>query len=86
MLGLSGLETHCQNKAIYWRETLNKSILEELISIKDTFPKTLSKGRIKKFRKMGEYSQKYKPDLKSEIKIWRTALSAGVSTLRNKSK
>ena len=54
--------------------------------LKDTFPKTLSKRRIKKFRKMGEYSQKYKPALKSEIKIWRTALSAGVSTLRNKSK
>ncbi len=65
---------------------LEESILEELISIKDTFPKTLSKRRIKKFRKMGEYSQKYKPALKSEIKIWRTALSAGVSTLRNKSK
>jgi len=59
-----------------------ESVLEEIISLRDIFPKTLSRRRIKKFRKMGEYSQKYKPALKSEIMIWRSALRAGVSTLR----
>ena len=63
-----------------------RSILEEIISIRDIFPKTLSRRRLKKFRQMGEYSQKYKPALTEEMKIWRTALTAGVSSLRGGSK
>ena len=65
---------------------LEESILEEIISIRDVFPKTLSRRRLKKFRQMGEYSQKYKPALTEEMKIWRTALTAGVSSLRSGSK
>ena len=65
---------------------LEESILEEIISIRDIFPKTLSRRRLKKFRQMGEYSQKYKPALTEEMKIWRTALTAGVSSLRSGSK
>jgi len=31
---------------------------------------------------MGDYSQKYKTDLKTEINIWSSAFRAGVSTFR----
>ena len=61
---------------------LQESIIEELSLIKDVYPKTLAKRRSKKFRKMGEYSQKYKTDLKTEINIWSSAFKAGVSTFR----
>ena len=61
---------------------LQESIIEELSLIKDVYPKTLAKRRSRKFRKMGEYSQKYKTDLRTEINIWSTALKAGVSTFR----
>lgn len=61
---------------------LQESIIEELSLIRDVYPKTLAKRRSKKFRKMGEYSQKYKTDLKTEINIWSSAFKAGVSTFR----
>jgi len=50
--------------------------------IKNVYPKTLAKRRASKFRKMGDYSQKYKTDLKTEINIWSSAFKAGVSTFR----
>ncbi|MEG3582292.1 MAG: carboxyl transferase domain-containing protein [Chloroflexota bacterium] len=64
---------------------VQETILEELIKIRDVYPKTLVRRRSKKFRQMGEYSQQYKVDLSSEIKIWQSALKAGVKTLRKKS-
>ena len=61
---------------------LQEGIIEELSLIRNIFPKTLAKRRANKFRKMGDYSQKYKTDLRTEINIWRSALRAGVSTFR----
>ena len=61
---------------------LQEGIIEELSIIRNVYPKTLSKRRANKFRKMGDYSQKYKTDLKTEINIWSSALKAGVSTFR----
>jgi acetyl-CoA carboxylase carboxyl transferase subunit beta len=63
---------------------VKNSIINELVLIKDIYPKTLSKRRAKKFRAMGEYSQKYKLDISSEIKIWQTAFKASVDTFRKK--
>ena len=61
---------------------LQEGIIEELSLIKNVYPKTLAKRRASKFRKMGDYSQKYKTDLKTEINIWSSAFKAGVSTFR----
>ena len=61
---------------------LQEGIIEELSLIRNVYPKTLAKRRANKFRKMGDYSQKYKTDLKTEINIWSSALKAGVSTFR----
>ena len=63
---------------------LQEGILEELSLIKDVYPKTLAKRRSNKFRKMGDYSQNYKTDLRTEINIWSSAFRAGVSTFRSK--
>ena len=63
---------------------LQEGIIEELSLIKNVYPKTLAKRRSNKFRKMGEYSQKYKTDLRTEINIWSSAFRAGVSTFRTK--
>ena len=61
---------------------LQEGIVEELSLIRSVYPKTLAKRRTNKFRKMGDYSQKYKTDLKTEINIWSSAFRAGVSTFR----
>lgn len=63
---------------------VKNSITDELVLIKDIYPKTLSRRRSKKFRAMGVYSQKYKLDISSEIKIWQTAFKASVDTFRKK--
>ena len=63
---------------------LQEGIIEELSLIRNVYPKTLAKRRSNKFRKMGEYSQKYKTDLRTEINIWSSAFRAGVSTFRAK--
>ena len=63
---------------------LQEGIIEELSLIRNVYPKTLAKRRSNKFRKMGEYSQKYKTDLRTEINIWSSAFRAGVSTFRPK--
>ena len=63
---------------------LQEGIIEELSLIRNVYPKTLAKRRSNKFRKMGEYSQKYKTDLRTEINIWSSAFRAGVSTFRTK--
>ncbi len=63
---------------------LQEGIIEELSLIRNVYPKTLAKRRSNKFRKMGEYSQKYKTDLRTEINIWSSAFRAGVSTFRSK--
>ena len=34
---LGDCQTHCQNKAIYWRDTQNKSILDNFQKKKDDF-------------------------------------------------
>ena len=62
---------------------LQEGIIEELSLIKNVYPKTLAKRRANKFRKMGDYSQKYKTDLKTEINIWSSAFKAGISTFRS---
>ncbi len=61
---------------------LQEVIIEELSLIRNVYPKTLAKRRSNKFRKMGDYSQKFKTDLKTEINIWGSAFRAGVSTFR----
>ena len=63
---------------------LQEGIIEELSLIRNVYPKTLAKRRSNKFRKMGEYSQKYKTDLRTEINIWSSAFRAGISTFRTK--
>ena len=63
---------------------LQEGIIEELSLIRNVYPKTLAKRRSNKFRKMGEYSQKYKTDLRTDINIWSSAFRAGVSTFRTK--
>ena len=63
---------------------LQEGIIEELSLIRNVYPKTLAKRRSNKFRKMGEYSQKYKTDLRTEINIWSSAFRAGVSAFRSK--
>ena len=62
---------------------LQEGIIEELSLIKNVYPKTLAKRRANKFRKMGDYSQEYKTDLKTEINIWSSAFKAGISTFRS---
>lgn len=62
---------------------LKEAIIEELSVIRNVYPKTLAKRRAKKFRKMGDYSQNYKTDLRTEINIWSSAFKAGVSTFRS---
>ena len=62
---------------------LQEAIIEELSVIRNVYPKTLAKRRANKFRKMGDYSQNYKTDLRTEINIWRSAFKAGVTTFRS---
>ena len=62
---------------------LQEGIIEELSLIKNVYPKTLAKRRANKFRKMGDYSQEYKTDLKTEINIWSSAFKAGISTFKS---
>ncbi len=62
---------------------LQEAIIEELSVIRNVYPKTLAKRRANKFRKMGDYSQNYKTDLRTEINIWSSAFKAGVSTFRS---
>ena len=54
----------------------------ELGSLKKIYPRTLSRRRKKKFRQMGEYSNKFRSTLKSELKIWQSAFTAGVRALK----
>ena len=51
-------------------------------SLKKIYPRTLSRRRKKKFRQMGEYSNKFRSTLKSELKIWQSAFTAGVRALK----
>ena len=62
---------------------LQEAIIEELSVIRNIYPKTLAKRRANKFRKMGDYSQNFKTDLRTEINIWSSAFKAGVSTFRS---
>ena len=61
---------------------LKIELMKELGSLKKIYPRTLSRRRKKKFRQMGEYSNKFRSTLKSELKIWQSAFTAGVRALK----
>ncbi len=61
---------------------LKIELMKELGGLKKIYPRTLSRRRKKKYRRMGEYSNKFRATLKSELKIWQSAFTAGVKALK----
>ena len=61
---------------------LKIELMKELGSLKKIYPRTLSRRRKKKFRQMGEYSNKFRSTLRTELKIWQSAFSAGVRAFK----
>ena len=61
---------------------LKIELMKELGTLKKIYPRTLSRRRKKKYRRMGEYSNKFRATLKSELKIWQSAFTAGVKALK----
>ena len=61
---------------------LKIELMKELGALKKIYPRTLSRRRKKKYRRMGEYSNKFRATLKSELNIWQSAFTAGVKALK----
>ena len=61
---------------------LKRTLMRELIDLRDVHRRTLVRRRQKKFRNIGEYGSRFRLALRSEMKVWQAALSAGVRALR----
>jgi len=60
---------------------LKVALMRELIDLKAIYPRTLVRRRQKKFRKMGEYGSRFRAALRRELRVWSTAVAAGMKAL-----
>ena len=60
---------------------LKLALMRELTDLQGTFPLTLVRRRHKKFRKVGEYGSRFRSALLSELRVWQSAVTAGVKAL-----
>lgn len=63
---------------------LKRSLMRELIEIRNTHRRTLVRRRQKKFRNFGEYGSRIRYAVRGELASWRAALTAGVRVLRRR--
>ncbi len=63
---------------------LKRSLMRELIEIRNTHRRTLVRRRQKKFRNFGEYGSRIRQAVRGELSSWRAALTAGVRVLRRR--
>ncbi len=64
---------------------LKRSLMRELIDIRNTHRRTLVRRRQKKFRNFGEYGSRIRTAVRSELASWRTGLrSAGARVMRRR--
>ncbi|MEX0762583.1 MAG: acetyl-CoA carboxylase carboxyltransferase subunit alpha/beta [Dehalococcoidia bacterium] len=63
---------------------LKRTLMREMIDLRDTHPRTLVRRRKKKFRNIGEYSGRVRVAVRRELRSWQAALSAGMRALRKK--
>ena len=61
---------------------LKRSLMREMSALTGKNTKTLVRRRQKKFRKIGEYGNRYRTALRRETKAWQVGLTAGVRALR----
>ena len=56
--------------------------MREMSALTGKNTKTLVRRRQKKFRKVGEYGNRYRTTLRHETKVWQVGLAAGVRAFR----
>ena len=61
---------------------LRRTLMRELIDLRNVHRRTLVRRRQKKFRNVGEYGSRFRLAVRNELKSWRAAFSAGVRALR----
>jgi acetyl-CoA carboxylase alpha subunit len=61
---------------------VKRTLMRELIDLRNVHRRTLVRRRQKKFRNMGEYGSRFRTAVRNELKAWRAALSAGMRALR----
>lgn len=61
---------------------LKRSLMREMSALTSKNTKTLVRRRQKKFRKVGEYGNRYRTALRREMKAWQVGLAAGVRAFR----
>jgi acetyl-CoA carboxylase carboxyl transferase subunit beta len=61
---------------------LRRTIMRELIDLRNVHRRTLVRRRQKKFRKIGEYGSRFRLAVRGELKTWRAAFTAGMRALR----
>ena len=61
---------------------LKRSLMREMSALTGKNTKTLVRRRQKKFRKVGEYGNRYRTALRRETKAWQVGLAAGVRAFR----
>ena len=64
---------------------LRRTLMRELIDLRNVHRRTLVRRRQKKFRKIGEYGSRFRLAVRGELKAWRAAFSAGMRALRRNS-
>ena len=63
---------------------LKRTLMRELIDLRDVHRRTLVRRRQKKFRRIGEYGNRFRLAVRGELKSWRSAVSARVNALRRR--
>jgi acetyl-CoA carboxylase carboxyl transferase subunit alpha len=61
---------------------LKRALMRELSNLAGQNAKTLVRRRQKKFRKVGEYGNRFRSALRRETKAWQVGLAAGVRAFR----
>ncbi len=61
---------------------LKRALMREMSALTGKNTKTLVRRRQKKFRKVGEYGNRYRTTLRRETKVWQVGLAAGVRAFR----
>ena len=65
---------------------LKRSLMRELTDLTNIHRRTLVRRRQKRFRRIGEYGNKFRITVRNELKSWKASLQAGVNALKNRMK
>jgi hypothetical protein len=63
---------------------LKRTLTCELVELHKVHRRTLARRRLKKFRNIGEYGNRYRSAVSGELNSWRAALNAGCRVLRRR--